>query len=225
MRNSLTQSHHYTCGSIHLPNSREKRPILCKTPSLDGTTKPFTPPSTHTRYWQNPHAVDQLSSSFLLRIRARALISVHHRSSAVSCLPPGNCQNAPHNAQLDTPDQKPLCRGESIKKNRATMDATHKSWQIHTGSRGAQANQQNCFPQQQEERPSQLPPFTHTRYWQNPHAVDQLFSSFLLRIGARALISVHHRSSAVSCLPPRNGQNAPRDAQLPYARSKGNATT
>ena len=43
MRNSLTQSYHYTCGSIHLPNFREKRPILCKTPSLDGTTKPFTP--------------------------------------------------------------------------------------------------------------------------------------------------------------------------------------
>ena len=44
MRNNLTQIYHYTCGSIHLPNFREKRPILCKTPSLDGTTKPFTPP-------------------------------------------------------------------------------------------------------------------------------------------------------------------------------------
>ena len=83
MRNSLTQSYHYTCGSIHLPNFREKTPNTLQNPLSRRNNQAIYPPSTHTRYWQNPHAVDQLSSSFLLRIRARAFISVHHRSSAV----------------------------------------------------------------------------------------------------------------------------------------------
>ena len=39
---------------------------------------------------------------------------------------PRNCQNRSHDAQLDTPDRRPLCRGESIKKNRAAMITPHK---------------------------------------------------------------------------------------------------
>ena len=70
--------------------------------------------------------VDQLSGTLVLQTRARVLISVHQRPSAVPYLPPQNRQNRSRDAQLGIPDQKPLWRGESIKKNLATMDATNK---------------------------------------------------------------------------------------------------
>ena len=84
----LTRNCHYTCARMHFPKSRKKPSILCKTPSLEGTTQPQLPPphNNHAskitgiyaineiyeagkidkkhptqlpRYWQNRTLVDQ----------------------------------------------------------------------------------------------------------------------------------------------------------------------
>ena len=103
-------------------------PVLLR-PIRDTTRAHQRCPKPSPMKTDEPKFVDQLSGALLLRTRARALISVHQRSSAVPYLPlpPRNYQNRSHDDQLDNPDHKPLCRGESIKKNRATMDAPQRS--------------------------------------------------------------------------------------------------